>query len=158
MKSASSRVYTDSSLSYTEVLQAIEAAKLGEVQTFSVKSKTELPNLSATAKVFLVLLDAPKGEDNLDLIEALDGKITKNPVSMSMVVGYGKIKAESRNLQETNQTTTTKDSNVNATATGALMISLLVTLITVFGMVMMANIQTPKSFARRDLIKGRINK
>ena len=50
------------------------------------------------------------------------------------------------------------DDKVNATATGGLMASAMVAVIAVLAFVMMSNIQTPTSFARRDLIKGKINK
>ena len=62
-----------------------------------------------------------------------------------------------RLLQTANSTNTTDD-KVNSTATAGLLISGLVTVIAIFAFVMMANIQTPQSFAKKDLIKGKINK
>ncbi len=149
MKSASSRVYTDSALSYTEVLQALDAAQLGKINIVS-SGKTAS---AAEAKANLFLLDS----GNLEQIEALEGQQGKGNY-VSVLIGYGKPKGEARFLQATNQTVAVTDDKVNATATGGLLISLMVALIAVFGLVMMAKIQTPKSFARRDLIKGRINK
>ena len=156
MKSPSSRVYVDTSLSYTELLQSLEAAQVGKVQTVSIQSSSTMPNIVESPKVTLVLLDAAKLEDNLGLMETVESK--RGPNAVSVLLGYGKAKPEPRLLQEvTNQTTTSND-KVNATATGGLMISLLVTLIAVFGLVMMANIQTPKTFVKKNLIKGRINR
>jgi len=159
MKSISSRVYTDTQFSYSDFLQAVDSSKAGNIQTITVKNKAEqLPNLSGASNIFLIMLEGKTMDENFELLEALE-TISKNirPNAMSMLIGYGKsIQRPTRLLQEQN-VTATEDQKINSEATGGLLVSLLIALIATFGFIMMANIQTPKSFARRDLVKGRIN-
>ena len=94
------------------------------------------------------------------IIEGIDSRAREN--SVSILVGYSLLSTEGRLLQEDNEEILTEDEPVknvvNETATGALIISFVVALIAAFGLIMMGNIQTPISFARRDLVKGSINK
>ena len=79
--------------------------------------------------------------------------------AVSIMLGYNGFKMNARLLDDDTDTNdTAQESKVNATATGGLLVAALITGIVVFAMVMMANIQTPQAFARRDLVKGKINK
>lgn len=130
-------------------------AAIGQIKVLTVSKRTKL---SDEAGNLLVILEGSSTHDNLRLLEGLDSLPRRN--SVSLLVGLG---AQKRLLQEgaEEQNDSGADrSNVkiNATATGALLISLTMGLITAFGLIMMGQIQTPQAFAKRDLIKGSINK
>eukprot|EP00826_Nyctotherus_ovalis_P051029 TRINITY_DN633_c0_g5_i4.p3 TRINITY_DN633_c0_g5~~TRINITY_DN633_c0_g5_i4.p3 ORF type:complete len:133 (-),score=28.64 TRINITY_DN633_c0_g5_i4:153-551(-) len=130
-------------------------AAIGEIKVLTVSKKMKLSDESGN---LLVLLEAPSTRDNLKLLEALD--FSPRPNSVSLFVGYG---PQSRLLQEGTEEQNDSGADrsnvkINATATGALLISLTMGLIAAFGLIMMGRIQTPQAFAKRDLIKGSINK
>ena len=81
-----------------------------------------------------------------------------NEATISMLIGYNEQQELNTRLLDTADPVNATDVLATPTATAALLISTFLTLITIFAMVMMSNIQTPKSFARRDLVKGKINK
>ena len=100
------------------------------------------------------------------MVEALERQSQqKSSNIVNIVLGYNGFRKEGRLLDDSDTNDTAQDTNdtaqeskVNATATGGLLVAALITGIVVFAMVMMANIQTPQAFARRDLVKGKINK
>ena len=85
-------------LTYTELLQAIEAAGATSMKTLLIKSKENLPSLSQemiTPKLLLLIVDTPYLNDNIgirilyeliDLIETLE-KENKNENSVSVLIG-----------------------------------------------------------------------
>ena len=104
--------------------------------------------------------------NNVGMIKALEVARTEKGVAVivgkghkaNMSIGYDRAQATTRLLAEDSTTTTTQDAKISATGLAGILVSVMVALITIFALVMMADIQTPKSFAKRDLIKGKVNK
>ncbi|MDR3737112.1 MAG: hypothetical protein P4L10_16465 [Acidobacteriaceae bacterium] len=63
-----------------------------------------------------------------------------------------------RLLDDNSTDSTDTEQYISSQATGALLVSGMITVLAVLAFVLMGNIQTPKTFARRDLVKGKINK
>lgn len=73
------------------------------------------------------------------------------------MLGYGFAQGPKRILAS-NATVNATDPEINSTGVAGLAVGIFISIITALGFIMMGNIQTPKSFAKKDLIKGRINK
>lgn len=150
-------MYTNSLLSFDDIVNSIETVA-GKPKTFSSKEVTTIPDLRNEPGAVLIFLEETDLKDNLKVLEVLDTQRRGN--SISIFIGYGN---ESRLLQEDTEddnpvTDEKSNEKVNATAVGALTISLMTGLLAAFGLIMMSKIQTPQAFADKDLIKGSINK
>ena len=149
-------MYTNSLLTFDELPESIKVAT-ENLTVLYLKDKDTLHNIYNTPGTVLIFLEGFSLSHNLQLLETLDTKRRDN--SVSIFLGYG---TDSRLLQEDNnveeEAEDEQKAKVYATATGALLISLMTGLLAAFGLIMMARIQTPQTFAKRNLIKGTINK
>lgn len=139
-------------------MKAIE--KSGPSHLKSVKIRGAKDALTLTKELeegdsLLALIDTSSVDDNMGMIEIIEKSFKKNK-GVSMLLGYGSQRNSARLLQA-NATNVTA-AEINSTGIGGLATGIFACLIAVFGFVMMGNIQTPKSFAKKDLVKGRINR
>ena len=149
----SARIYTNAKLTHSEVLKLVDSSTITKLEVSDAK------DLSPSSESSYIELVAPL-KSSLDLLHEVQIKCGFSPNAINVLVGYEQEYGKQRLLvlAEEELMASNSNSKVTSTAVGGVAVGFLIVLISIFGFSMMGNIQTPQSFAKKDLMKGKINK